>query len=231
MNRIVLAVLATLLVLPAAAAQTRENRPVSGFHALSVAAVLDVDVVQDGTESLTLEGDADVLSRIESVVQEGRLQLRYRPGTRLRDHARAHAVVHARTLDAVSLAGAGKVRADSLKSDALALSISGSGDMDIGRIAAQRASLAISGSGDMRLAGNAGELKVRISGSGSVDAAKLEARRGDVKIAGAGDATVWVREQLATSISGVGDVRYYGDPSVAKSIRGVGHVTRIASNP
>jgi hypothetical protein len=231
MNRIAIAAVATLLALPAAAAQTRENRPVSGFHALSVGAVLDVDVVQDGTESLTLQGDPEVLSKIESVVHDGRLQLRYRPQTRVRDHPRVHAVVHARELDAVSLAGAGHVRADSLKSDALALSISGSGDMDIGRLAARRASLSISGSGDMRVAGNANELEVRISGSGSVGAAKLEARRGDVKIAGAGDATVWVKERLATAISGVGNVRYYGDPSIAKSIRGVGHVTRVASNP
>lgn len=231
MNRTAIAAVLACLASSAAAVQTRENRPVSGFHALSMATVADVELIQDGTESLSLEGDAEVLAKIETVVRDGTLELRDKRDTQPRNHRRVHAVVHARDMDAVAISGAGKLHAASLKTDALKLSISGSGDVDIARVAAKRASLAISGSGNMELAGGVDELKARISGSGSIDAPKLEARRAEVDIAGAGSATVWARDQLATAISGVGNVRYYGDPAVAKSIRGVGHVQRVAANP
>lgn len=226
-----LAVLAAL-ALPAAAADTRENRPVSGFHAISMGAVVDVEVIQDGTESLTIEGDPETLARIETAVRDGTLEFRYRrDGARIDHHGRVHAVVHARDMDAIAISGAGNVKSAALRADALGLSISGSGDMNIDRVTAARATLAISGSGNMNVAGSAGELKARISGSGSIKAPKLEAQRAEVSISGAGNATVWAKRELATAISGVGNVRYYGDPTLSKSVRGVGSVQRVAANP
>jgi len=231
MNRIAIAAVLAGLALPAAAADTRESRTVSGFHALSMGAVLDVDVIQDGTESLLLEGDPEVLSRIETAVREGTLEFRYKPDTRIHSHGRVHAVVHARDMDSIAISGAGNVRSASLKADSLRLAISGSGDVGIDRVAAKQTSLAISGSGNMTLAGTAEELKARISGSGSIKAARLETQRADVGISGSGNATVWAKQNLATAIAGVGNVRYYGDPAVAKTVRGVGHVERVAANP
>jgi hypothetical protein len=233
MNRTALAAsFAFCLAASALAAGTREDRPVSGFHALSMGAVVDVDVIQDGKESLTLEGDPETLARIDTAVRDGTLEITYKRESRnYNTHGRVHAVVHARDMDAIALSGAGNVRSDALEGDSMTLSISGSGDMDIGRITAKRASLSISGSGNMKVAGAAEDLKARISGSGDIKAAKLETQRAEIAIAGAGNATLWAKQRLATSISGVGNVRYYGDPEIRKSVHGVGHVERVAANP
>lgn len=231
MKRTALLAFAASLAFAANAADNRENRPVSGFHALSMGAAVDVEVVQDGTESLSIEGPAETLAKIETVVHEGTLEFRYKRDSRMHDPERVRAVVHARAMDAIAISGSGNVKSAALKADALTLSISGSGDMDIGRVTARQASLSISGSGHIEAAGSVDELKTRISGSGSIKAPKLETQRTDVSIAGSGNATVWAKRSLATSISGVGKVRYYGDPAIAQSVRGVGSVERVAANP
>ena len=214
-----------------AANAAREERPVSGFHAIAAGVNVELEVIQDGAESLALEGDAEVLAIVETGVRNGTLELRYKRDARMSSPPRIKAVVHARDMDAIALSGVGKVRSASLHAEAMMLAVSGSGDMDIATLAAKKAHLAISGSGNVRVAGRVDELDARISGSGNIEAAKLEAQRADVKIAGAGRATVWARQQLATAISGVGTVRYYGDPTLAKSIAGVGRVERVAANP
>ena len=232
MKRLIALAFACTLAATASAAERRENRPVSGFNAIAMGVAMDLDVIQDGTESLTLEGDEDVLARVDTFVKDGTLDFMYKRDTHFTDtRHRLHAVVHARDMKAIALSSSGKVRSPSLKSDSLTLSISGSGDMDIGQVAAREAQLSISGSGTISTAGHVEALKTRISGSGDVKVGKLEARSVAVNIAGSGRATVWAKEQLSTAISGAGNVRYYGDPALAQSIRGVGHVERVAANP
>lgn len=232
MNRIRLALVAFLALATAAiAADRREERPATGFHAVAMAINMNLEVIQDGTESLTLEGDPDVLADVETFVRDGTLDFRYRRDSRMRSHKRINAVVHARDMDAIALSGSGNLRSRALKADALTLSISGSGDVDIGQVTASKASLSISGSGNMKLAGRADALAVRISGSGDIAAPKLETQRTEVSISGSGRATVWAKRELATAISGAGTVRYYGDPTVAKAVRGIGHIERVAANP
>jgi hypothetical protein len=63
------------------AADRRENRAVSGFNAISMAANLDLDVIQDGTESLTLEGDEQVLDVLDTYVRDGTLNFTYKRDT------------------------------------------------------------------------------------------------------------------------------------------------------
>ena len=233
MKRLIALAFATTLAAAASAADRREDRAVSGFNAIGASVNIDLEVIQDGTESLRLEGDEEVLARTETFVRDGTLHIQYKRdhGNSWRSPSRIHGVVHARDVNAIALASSGKVRSASLKADSLALSISGSGDMDIAQLAAREATLAISGSGNVSLVGRAEQLQARISGSGDIKAGRLEAERVQVRISGSGKATVWAKQQLATSIAGAGDVRYYGDPTLTKSISGSGRIERLAANP
>lgn len=234
MNRLrfaLLALLACALATAAGAADRRENRTVSGFTAISLGANVNLDVIQDGTESLMVEGDERILDILETFVKDGTLNIRYRHGTRTWSPTRVHAVVHARRVDGLALAATGDIRSPSISGDSLTVSVAGSGNVDIAQLAVKKAELAIGGSGDIAVSGRADELQASISGSGDLKASKLETRRAAVSIAGAGDATVWAIEQLAATISGAGTVRYYGDPGVVKSVRGMGDVRRVAAAP
>ena len=70
------------IVLPAAAAAHRETRPVGEFTQIGVSAPVEVEVSIGDTHILTLEGDAEAIARIETVVESGRLKIRTRPNER-----------------------------------------------------------------------------------------------------------------------------------------------------
>ena len=197
--------------LPAAAAtQAREH---SGFTAIALSAPVDVELTLGERESVVLEGDEEVLARIETAVEQGALHIRRKPGTSgWNSLGPVRARVTARQIHALSIAGSGDIKAAQLSNDSLAIAISGSGDVSIG-------------------GGKVQSLNVSIAGSGNVKAAKLDAQSVSVKISGSGDALVWARQSLAVKVAGSGDVSYYGDPSVAQSVAGSGNVRRLGAAP
>lgn len=193
--------------LAAYAADTRESRPVADFTEIGVSAPIDVHVTQGEPAELTLEGDPEVLARIETVVENGRLKIRTRAGDPWRWHRKAKARVTARRIEALAVAGSGDINAPSITGEALKVSIAGSGDVRVG--------------------GKVEGLTASIAGSGDIRADRLDAQRVRVTIAGSGDATVRARQALSVSVAGSGDVRYYGDPTVEKAVLGSGSVRRV----
>jgi len=226
-----IALAACSLAACATAADRRDDRQVSGFNALALGANVRLEVIQDGSESLDLQGDAETLDKIETYVKDGTLHINYRRGTENWSNKGVSGVLHAKNLDKVALSGTGQIHSRALKGDSLAVAVSGTGDVNIGDVQAKSARLSVSGTGTVSVAGRAEELQARISGTGDVKAAKLETQRADVSIAGTGDATVWAREKLAAAVSGMGSVRYYGDPGVTQRVAGLGSVKRIAATP
>jgi hypothetical protein len=204
---------AALLLAAAAAhaADTRENRPVTDFTEVGLSAPVDVHVTQGDAHALVLEGDAEVLARIETVVENGRLKIRTVKGQQGWNlNRKITARVTAKRIDALAIAGSGDITAPSITGEALKVSIAGSGDVRVG--------------------GKVEGLTASIAGSGDIKASELDAQKVKVTIAGSGDVTVRARQALSVNVSGSGDVRYYGDPTVEKSIMGSGSVRR-ASGP
>jgi hypothetical protein len=210
-----------------------QNRPVSGFSGVRLAVPGKMEVIQGTTESLAIEGAAEDLAKVETVVENGVLFIRTLPEWRSswNWNPKFRITLNAKNVDSLGVSGSGDILAKTLKSGALKLAISGSGDIRIPALEADSASVAISGSGDVTLAGRAATVDSHISGSGDFRADKLDARKVSVHISGAGDVSVWAREALQVRIAGSGDVRYYGDPSVEKRIAGSGSVKRLGPSP
>ena len=228
LRRILLASAALAAAGAVHAADTRENRPVTAFTAIMLAAPVKLELVQGEAEGLVLQGDARALADIESVVEGGVLKVRVKPGVRFLDGGRITGTVQVRQLESLAIHGSGDLNAAKLAARDFALSIHGSGDIRIGTLTATKLDAAIHGSGDIQLAGSAERFALRIAGSGDVKAADLESREVSVSIAGSGDARVWAREQLQVKIAGSGDVRYRGEPKVAPAILGSGTIKRLA---
>ena len=221
------------LALSFGAAAEVQNRAVSGFSGVRLSVPGKMELIQGGTESMTIEGATEDLARVETVVEDGVLHIRTQAQWKSswNWNPKFRITVNAKNIDSLAISGSGDIMAKSLKSGSLKLAISGSGDIQIPALEADNAVVAISGSGDVSLAGRTGTMSSNISGSGDLKASKLEARNVTVSIAGAGDVAVWAREVLQVRIAGSGDVRYYGDPSVEKRIMGSGSVKRLGPSP
>jgi hypothetical protein len=197
-------------VAPAPAApgsgRVTENREVNGFTGVELTAIGDLRIEQTGTESLTIEAEANVLRQLTSDVAGGILRLGVIPGATIDDSGPIVYRLSVVTLDSIAVAGAGDVMASNLRA---------------GRLAVQ-----ISGAGVVALSGTVDSQAVAISGTGKYDAEALPSATAEVTIHGAGNAVLRVSDRLDATVSGVGSVEYIGDPHVTKDISRIGSVKR-----
>ena len=171
---------------------------------MELASIGDLRIEQTGTESLTIEADADVLPQLVSSVSGGILELGVAPGTTLTTSRRIVYHLTVATLDSIAVSGAGDATASNLRTG--------------------RLTVAISGAGGMTLAGTADSQAVTISGTGDYHGEDLQSATAEVTIDAAGDAVLRVSDRLDATVSGVGSVEYIGNPHVTKDISGVGSV-------
>ena len=179
-----------------------ESRDVSGFDEIVVLGSGEIVVDIDGTESLTIEAEDNIIPLLTTEVSGGRLELSVESNT-------SPTVEVKYSITAAALVG---------------VSIAGSGDVTVIDIDADSFDVEISGSGRVEPAGTAGWLVVDISGSGKYVGAGLAAAAGTVDISGSGNAVVNVTDDLDVDISGSGNVEYLGDPSLTSSISGSGDI-------
>jgi hypothetical protein len=236
---LVLTLVATLAVaVPhnvARAAVTRQNRPVTAFHAVRLVGAIDLVATQSDTASLSLEGDSDQLKDVTTDVEDGTLVIAYRSGWSLWSWFRVpatapRALLSVTALDRLAVEGSGDAQVQTLAvQDHLEIQVTGSGDVRLATLAAHSVEVRIAGSGDVRIGGAVLEESVRIAGSGDFYGGELKSARGKVAIAGSGDAVVWVRDALEVSISGSGDLEYYGSPTLSQSRSGSGSIKGLGS--
>ena len=104
-----------------------EDRAVSGYSGLALSIPARVEIVQGTTEGLRITADDNLLAHIESVVERGILELRWRERPSSIRDARIRVIVNAKTLESLAIAGSGD--ATVWARDALRVNVAGSGDI------------------------------------------------------------------------------------------------------
>jgi hypothetical protein len=181
-----------------------ESREVSGFSEIAVLGSGVVVVEIDGTESLTIEAEDNIIPLLTTEVRNGRLELG--PESPISPTRQITYTISAAALEGVSISGSGDISATGVDADSFTVEISGSGRVEP--------------------TGTTTELTVEIAGSGDYEGEGLVAQLGEVTVSGSGNVLVNVTDQLEVTISGSGDVRYMGSPSVSSSISGSGEMSQ-----
>jgi hypothetical protein len=193
---------------------TKETRKVNdNFNAVESAGAFDV-IIKEGNQdgNIQLEGESNILEKIEVKVENGKLILKQKPGFNFRSSRNVTITFNAQNLTSIGLSGSGSVTTEGVqKSENLNIGLSGSGDMDI-KSSTANLTAGISGSGNISLDGNTENLEIGISGSGDVHAYDLKSRNVEVGISGSGNSEVYADGSLNASIAGSGDVYYKGNP-------------------
>jgi len=208
-----------------------ESRNVSGFSKVSLSVPGNAELIQGSSEGITIETDDNILPLIETVVEGGALKIRFIDKNTSVSTKTLKLVINAKTVEGLSVAGSGDVRAAKLQSTSLKTSIAGSGDVQITQLDTESLVVSIAGSGNFAAGGKARTIETKIAGSGDLKIGKLEANSVKVSIAGSGDATVWAKESLTISVAGSGDVKYFGDAKISQSVAGSGSVKRLGMAP
>lgn len=183
-----------------------EQRDVDRFDQLSIMGGMDATVTIGDQQSVTIEGDDNIVGTIETKVKDGKLIVE--PTEPYSSKTPIKLTITVAQLKGVAINGSGDVDVDGLKDEA-------------------SFAVAINGSGDVTAKGTANAVSVAVRGSGNVKLDGLRAKNGKVAVAGSGDVTVNATDALDVSVAGSGDVKYMGEPRVTKQIAGSGSVRKV----
>jgi hypothetical protein len=194
-------------------AQNKETRTVDNFSKVAFRIPGKLYLRQGSEQKVVLEGSKDVLEKIETEVEGGRLNIgRENNNWRIWDwdnDDRIIAYVTVTTLEGLSVSGSGNLIGEGvLKANDLNLAVSGSGSMEIEVNASGEMEANVSGSGDIRVKGTARALDSKVSGSGKVILAGTITDRADVSVSGSGKIIAsGSAKEIRTTISGSGEVQ------------------------
>jgi len=219
MKKISLTLLAAILVIATtftASAQTEQTRQVSGFTNLSASASFNVHVKIDGTESLKISADKDIINDIETVVKDGWLKIGFKSSIKTwnRNTGKVDVYVTAKSLQSLSNSGSGSIKVDGgeLQGD-VDVHVSGSGNITTA-VKAEKFHAHISGSGSVNVNGTANDAELELSGSGQINGRMLKAENVKVHISGSGNADVDANKTISAHISGSGGLTYRGNATL-----------------
>jgi hypothetical protein len=217
-------------------------REVSGFERVTLAGFGQLAITQGDQESLAIEAPQEMLGRIETEVEDGKLTIGFSrtwvdwindvltvglSGRPIRYN------LTVKQLAELVIMGVARVQIANIKTDRLVLDLRGTGEVRITSLDAERLDVHLPGAGAVRATGRVMEHAITINGAGTYDASELKSQRIKITLQGLGSATVWAIEELDATIRGVGEVSYYGSATVRKRIDGpsVGNVERLGERP
>lgn len=211
-----------------ATAQT-VTRNVSGYSGVECNGPFNVSVTIDGTESIKLDVDADLLADIKTDVEDGVLKVRLKD--RWKNHKnvkRANIYITAKRLNYLANGGSGNtILTGNLTGDNAKLAISGSGNLKASATSASL-ELSASGSGSINVSGTTGKASISVSGSGSIDGKQLKTEVVTARISGSGEVVINANKSVSGQISGSGDLQYSGAATINNShFSGSGRITKI----
>lgn len=207
-----------------------ETRKVSDFSGISSSGSYNVLVTMGNTESLRLEGDAEQIAEIETVVEDGTLKIRNkkRNGSWNRGwNGKVNIYVTAKSLKNITLSGSGDIMIKGLvKSTDVSTTLSGSGNITLSLEATNYAAT-ISGSGGIKASGKTENAKINVNGSGDFDGNGLRTNVTSAKVSGSGDISINANKALEAAMSGSGNIRYSGSADVKSIKSGSGRITKL----
>jgi hypothetical protein len=207
----------------------KETRPASGYTAVSSAGFWDVMIAYGESNSITIEGDENLLPYIETKVEDGKLSIHTKKSYNLRSKNKITVYVSLTRMTGISLSGSGDIIGQGrFRNDGETnFKISGSGSIDLSFDKVGTAEVGISGSGNIRLKGSANSVNAKISGSGNADCSELIADDATARVSGSGDVKLNANKSVDASISGSGNVSYKGAASdVKKHVAGSGRLVK-----
>ncbi|HUZ02712.1 MAG TPA: head GIN domain-containing protein [Thermomicrobiaceae bacterium] len=210
---------------------TSDTRSLAAFSAVELRALGNVVVERGATASIRIDGEDNLVPRITTGVQHGRLIIDWTSGIGSVNATRpiTYHLTAPVDLTGLNVQGAGTIQLGAMQGDTLRLGVDGLGKISVDEVAVATLIANISGAGQIAMSGQAGRQQLTIDGVGIYQAPDLASRQADVTISGAGHAVVQVSDVLNAKINGIGSVRYAGQPRVNRSGDGLGQVTPMSS--
>jgi hypothetical protein len=231
MKKLIFSLVASLLTVSIAfnaSAQT-VTRNVSGYTGVACGGPFNVFIKIDGTESIKLDVDANVVDDIKTEVENGVLKVEFKDHWKNhRNIQRANIYITAKTLATLANSGSGNTTVDGVMTTENAkIALSGSGNIRTA-VKSGTLDLRISGSGSIDIKGSTGMADCSISGSGEINGKSLSTETVEASIAGSGSINLIASKTVSARIAGSGSVMYSGTATTGQTrYAGSGRVSKV----
>ncbi|MEO1052632.1 MAG: head GIN domain-containing protein [Bacteroidota bacterium] len=183
----------------------------------------NVFVTQGETQSVTIQGQENVLNQINTNVSGGTWNINL--GKCFRRYEPLEIFITVNSLNGIALSGSGNIIGQTPFDAAnMQITLSGSGNITFTIDNSDQINTVLSGSGGIVLSGDVDNHIINVAGSGNVQSFNLESQTSSVNISGSGSADVNVVNALVATIVGSGNIRYRGNPTIERNISGSGNV-------
>ncbi len=198
---------------------------ISGFNAIKIGGSYDLILTQDSIYSVTIQGDDNIIERLEVEEINGTLRVKSKDNLCFNFKNNIILTVSAPNINTLETSGSARISStNTLNVDNFSVSSSGSSKIDL-NIQANEVETITSGSGSITFTGSANTFNVKVSGSGKVNAPDFAVNNCTVNTSGSANLVLNVSDKLDVRSSGSSKVRYVGSPvSVSQNISGSGSV-------
>lgn len=205
-----------------------EERKVDGFNKISVSAGINLFIKQDGSETLKIEAEDNVMPIIITEVKNGRLEIRYKQFLSFGFSATkpVNVYVSVKKLDEINASSGARVKAEEIKTDNFKVNLSSGALGEIIVLVTQIDADASSGS-IIKISGKTDKQNINLSSSGNYDAENLTSKTAYVNVSSGSSAKINASDKLDVNISSGGIVQYIGTPKVSSNISSGGILKNI----
>ena len=209
MPRYALAV--AILSLSSTAALARaEDRNVPDFHAVNVASGIRATIEIGPRRPVHIEADDDVLPLVETTVEDGSLNIGFKPHTRWSGERRVTVTIQVPELRAVGASGGAIVRATFTRGDETEIAASGGSEILARGVDAARLSVHGSGGADLDVQGRADSLDLQMSGGTKLHGRDLSVRDVDLQASGGSEGELRANGRIRGNLSGGSELHVRG---------------------
>lgn len=191
----------------------KETREVTGFTGVTLSGNMNVHLAYGTSNTITVEGDENLLPYIETKVEDGNLEVKSKDKVGLKSRNKLIVYVSLTRLSELRVSGSGNITGtgDFSNDGKTNISVSGSGNINVGINSFNETKIAISGSGNVTLKGkNTNNIDATISGSGNIDCSDVSCDDVSAHVSGSGNIKVFANKSIDARVSGSGNIYYKG---------------------
>lgn len=191
----------------------KETREVSGFSGVALSGNMNVELSFGTSNTISVEGDENILPYIETKVEDGVLHVRTKNKTSLNTRNKLMVYVSLTKLTVLKVSGSGNItgNGDFSNDGKTDIALSGSGNINVGINSFNETDIAISGSGNVTLKGKStNNIEATISGSGNIDCSDVACNDVSAHVSGSGNIKVFANKSIDAKVSGSGSIYYKG---------------------
>ena len=189
----------------------------SNYSAISVSNGFELIIKQDGSESVEIEADENLLSHIEAIQRGESIEFGIKDHISFGRNSSVKIYVSVKNLHAIEGSGGSEIKSETgIKSDNLAIDLSGGSEFK-SRIESRKTVIELSGGSEMTLTGKSDEFVVSCSGGSKIKASDLTADNLVAELSGGSSVHLIVTGQLSVDASGGSSVTYSGGGTIKAS--------------